>query len=250
MTSQILIGTCGWSYKDWDGVFYPKGTSALDRLSVYAGEFPTVEVDSTWYAVPRSSTVEGWRRRTPEGFLFSAKFPKEITHDLSLEGCEEVTADFLSTMAILGAKCGPLLLQFPYGFKAERRDDLEAYLRGLPGEFRYAVEVRHRSWLETDLLDMLAGLDIALCLIDHPWFPRMVEATTDFLYVRWMGDRKRIEEDFSHERDPREEDLGWWAEGLRPYAGDRRIFGYANNHYTGFGPAVARRVAATLGERA
>jgi uncharacterized protein YecE (DUF72 family) len=247
MDNQVRIGTCGWSYKDWVGVFYPEGAQQRDYLGHYAGQFSTVEVDSTWYAVPRASTVEGWRNRTPDGFLFSAKFPKEITHDLSLVDCEEATTAFLGAMSLLGDRCGPLLLQFPYGFKADRREDLKTYLGGLPDDFRYAVEVRHRSWLETDLLELLSARDVALCLIDHPWFPRMVEATTDFLYVRWMGDRKRIEEDFSHERDPREGDLGWWIENLRPYAGDRRIFGYANNHYTGFGPGVARRVAASLG---
>lgn len=241
-----LIGTSGWSYKDWVGPFYPTGTPSRDWLALYAEEFPTVEVDSTWYAVPRPSTVEGWRERTPEGFVFAAKFPKEITHDLSLLDCEGAVCEFLRTMALLGDRCGPLLLQFPYGFKADRLADLEGFLSRLPGEFHYAVEVRNRSWLRTDLVAMLADRGAALCLIDHPWFPRLTQATADFVYVRWLGDRKVYEEDFSHERDPRASDLAWWAERLGTLASDRKIFGYMNNHYTGFGPAAARRIAAAL----
>jgi uncharacterized protein YecE (DUF72 family) len=243
---EIRIGTSGWSYKDWVGVFYPEGTRPADYLPIYAERFSTVEVDSTWYGVPRSSTVRNWAERTPPGFLFAAKFPRDITHEASLEGCEPVTDAFLGTMSLLEEKCGPLLLQFPYGFKAERYDDLLAYLDTLSSEFRYVVEVRHRSWLATDLSQQLADRSIALCLIDHPWFPRLAEANTDFIYVRWLGDRKKIEEDFSHERDPRDADFGWWIENLQPLAEVRRLFGYVNNHYTGFGPAAAQRMIDSL----
>lgn len=247
---ELHIGTSGWSYKDWVGTLYPEGTKAADYLGIYAEQFTTVEVDSTWYGVPRTSTVRKWRERTPHGFIFAAKFPREITHDLSLEGCRTVTDAFLAAMSHLEEKCGPLLLQFPYGFQAERLDDLMRYLDGLPDGHRYAVEVRHRSWLETDLAEQLAQRSVAFCLIDHPWFPRMAEATADFVYVRWLGDRKKISDDFSWERHAREDDLAWWVERLGPLASVRKIFGYANNHFTGYGPAFARRIAAALEEQA
>lgn len=245
---EVRIGTSGWSYSDWVGPFYPEGSNRKEWLSLYAREFPTVEIDSTWYGTPRESTVRGWRERTPDGFVFAAKFPRDITHEAQLVGCRDETAHFLQTMGLLEDKCGPLLLQFPYGFQAEAFEDLEAFVDELPAGFRYVVEVRHRSWLETDLAELLAEHQIALCLIDHPWFPKMAEATTDFVYVRWLGNRKKIEDDFSHERYQRDDDVAWWLERLRPLASVRKVFGYVNNHYTGFGPACARRIASGLME--
>src|ERR687887_1637926 len=100
--SKLYLGTQGWSYKDWLGVFYPKGTDQGDYLEEYAKHFNTVEIDSTFYAIPRETTVQGWRERTPAGFVFAAKFPQMITHEKMLADAQMETHAFLATMGLLG----------------------------------------------------------------------------------------------------------------------------------------------------
>ena len=146
----LYLGTSGWSYADWEGTLYPEGLPAGSRLAEYAKHYATVEIDSTFYGTPRRSTVEKWREVAPEGFLFAAKVPQEITHEKNLVDCEALTENFVRTMELLGDRLGPLLLQLPPSFAVEGMGVLEDFLAGLPGGFRYAVEVRHRSWLGPD----------------------------------------------------------------------------------------------------
>jgi uncharacterized protein YecE (DUF72 family) len=163
---RLYVGTQGWSYPSWVGSFYPAGTAAAQYLDVYASQFNTVELDTTFYAVPPLSTVAGWRIRTPAGFLFAAKFPKVITHDKGLVDCVKETTVFLERMTQLDQKLGPLLLQMPPSFAATQMETLAAYLQALPTGFRYALEVRHRSWLaepvHAQLLELLLRQGVAL----------------------------------------------------------------------------------------
>src|SRR5438128_401226 len=114
MTHPIHLGTCGWSYKDWAGVFYPPGLAAAECLSFYADRHPVVEVDSTFYHSPSPKTVEGWRDRTPEGFGFSLKVPQVITHEKQLIDCRKELGDFLTAARVLEGKLRCCLLQFGY----------------------------------------------------------------------------------------------------------------------------------------
>jgi len=111
---NLYLGTSSWSAESWVGPFYPPGTSPVEFLSVYAGHYNTVEIDSTYYRIPSRKLVRGWYDRTPDGFIFSAKFPGDITHKKVLINCEGETEEFLGVMELLGEKLGPLLLQFPY----------------------------------------------------------------------------------------------------------------------------------------
>ena len=151
--------------------------------------------------------VKNWYARTPKGFLFAAKFPQTITHEKVLEDCEAETRGFLSTMELLGEKLGPLLIQFPYFNKKafpSVKDfilRLKPFLSKLPKGQRFALEVRNKNWLGAELYDVLRQRGVALALIDHPWMPRPTEIlakgdpiTADFTYIRWLGDRKGIEE--------------------------------------------------------
>src|SRR5919202_5811956 len=115
----LYLGTSGWSYADWEGSLYPEGLPPGSRLSEYAKHYATVEIDSTFYGTPRNSTVEKWREVVPEGFLFAAKVPKEVTPDRNLVGVEAETDTFVQTMAELGDKLGRLLLQLPTSFTVE-----------------------------------------------------------------------------------------------------------------------------------
>ncbi len=135
----IHLGTQGWSYKSWNGVFYPQDTPANCYLEEYAKKLHTVEIDSTFYATPRASTVKQWDEVTPDDFRFTAKFPQKITHEKMLKEAEQDVKLFLDTMSLLGPKLGPLLLQFPYTFKPDQRVVLADFLAALPGDFRYAV---------------------------------------------------------------------------------------------------------------
>jgi uncharacterized protein YecE (DUF72 family) len=235
----LYLGTSGWSYADWGGTLYPEGLPAGSRLAEYAKHYATVEIDSTFYGTPRRSTVEKWREVVPRGFLFAAKFPQEITHERNLAGCEEPAENFVRTMELLGDRLGPLLLQLPPSFTVEGMGVLEDFLDALPHGFRYAVEVRHRSWLGSDLPQMLREHGTALTLIDYPRMPRMEEATAGFVYIRWLGDRREFPSGHTGPKLDRKEDLEWWSERVDRFLSEGRgVFAYANNHYQNHSPST------------
>ena len=241
----LYLGTSGWSYSDWEGTVYPNGIPAASRLAEYVKDYATVEIDSTFYGTPRRSTVQRWREISPDGFLFAAKFPQEITHDKNLVGCERETQGFVRTMEELGDRLGPLLLQLPPSFTVEGLDVLEDFLAGLPGGFRYAVEVRHRSWLGSDLPGILRERGAALVLVDYPRMPRMEEATADFSYVRWLGDRREFPSGHTHLARERDEDLRWWSGVVGRFLEEgKTVFAYANNHYQNHSPSTLARFEA------
>jgi uncharacterized protein YecE (DUF72 family) len=195
--------------------------------------------------------VDGWRDRTPPGFLFAAKFPQAITHEKRLEGCREELAEFLRVMERLEDKLGPLLLQFRYFRKAELPDPgpfldrLERFLPLLPRGRRFAVEVRNKSFLTPRLAEILTRHGVALAFIDHPWFPPIGQLagrpellTADFVYVRWLGDRRAIEERTeTWDRlivDRRREMAAWIPAVGAMLERGRAVVGYFNNHYAGY----------------
>jgi uncharacterized protein YecE (DUF72 family) len=250
---NLRLGTSSWSSEDWVGVFYPPGTPPPDFLYEYAKHFDTVEVDSTFYHSPSPSTVKNWRARTPPGFLFAAKIPRVITHDKVMEDCDAELKEFLRVMDLLGDKLGPLLLQFPYFNKQAfaRGEDftarLEPFLKKLPSGYSYALEIRNKNWLNERFLDLLRKKQVALALIDHPWMPLIPQlaakydvVTADFTYIRWLGDRKGIEEKTKHwDRIiiDREDAMETWIPAIRRLLKRGiRILGYFNNHYAGFAP--------------
>jgi uncharacterized protein YecE (DUF72 family) len=244
----LRLGTQGFAFDDWVGPFYPPGTPKAAYLEAYAREFSTVEIDSTFYATPRASVVQGWARRTPDGFRFSAKFPQLITHDKKLEGARGDAEAFVSTMQVLGDKLGVLTLQFAYDFTPDRFGRLEAFLRDLPKGPRYAVEVRNRKWLTPDLGEMLSSLGVALVLQDLFYMPKMSWLTSDFTVIRWLGRRSDIEH-FDRIQIDRTKELTAWAERVRRFLDDDvEVYGYFNNHFAGHSPASLRQFVRILDE--
>jgi uncharacterized protein YecE (DUF72 family) len=238
----LYLGTSGWSYADWEGTLYPEALPSASRLAEYVKRYATVEIDSTFYGTPRRSTVQNWREVSPDGFLFAAKFPKEITHEQNLVGAEAEVETFVSTMAELGDRLGPLLLQLPPSFDVEGMGVLEDFLERLPGGFHYAVEVRHRSWLGSDLPEMLRERGAALTLIDYPGMPRMEEATADLSYIRWLGDRREFPSGHTRLEKERDDDLRWWSDLVGRFLEEgRTVFAYANNHYQNHSPSTLAR---------
>ena len=188
---NLYLGTIGWSYNFWKGTFYPKKTASKDYLAYYATQFNTVEVDSTFYRIPTQSTVTNWKQQTPEGFIFSLKFPQMITHIKMLRDCEYETGVFLDRVSLLGEKLGALLLQFPPNFGVEHLPDLEDFLRKLPDQHRYVVEVRNKSWLNQEFFSLLKVNKVALAWADSSLMAPISEVTSDFLYVRWRATEKK-----------------------------------------------------------
>lgn len=242
----ILLGTQGFAFDDWVGPFYPPGTPKRAYLEAYAAQFPTVEIDSTFYAAPRSSVVEGWRDRTPDGFVFSAKFPRSITHDKKLDRALPEAEAFVARMQLLGEKLGVLTLQFAYDFSPDYFDALDSFLTRLPRGQRYAVEVRNRKWFEGPLNEMLTRHNVALVLQDLYYMPKLDWVTADFSVVRWLGRRKDIEQ-FDRIQIDRTDDMRAWSDTVMGFIRQGiDLYGYFNNHYAGHSPASARLFAEML----
>jgi uncharacterized protein YecE (DUF72 family) len=253
----ILLGTSAFTAAGWEGSFYPKGMRSADYLAFYAEHFHTVEVDSTFYACPPARTVSNWNAQTPDGFIFSVKVPQTITHEKVLVDCDAELAEFLKTMDILGPKLGPMVFQFPPfdRWKFPKQDSfltvLIPFLKKLPADHKFAIEIRNKNWLDAKFADVFREYNVALALTDTSFVPRPWEMkeefdliTADFTYVRWLGDRKGIEEQtktWDKAIVDRREDLTNWVELFRKFvARNLKIFAYANNHYAGHGPATAK----------
>jgi uncharacterized protein YecE (DUF72 family) len=265
----LRIGTSSWSSADWHGVFYPEGADPGSFLEHYALRFDTVECDATFYRIPAARVVLGWRERTPDGFLFAAKLPREITHDRGLVGCETPLSEFLGAMDRLGDKLGPVLAQFAYVAKGKHPAEyasgreflgrLRHFLELWPKERQLAVEVRNASWVAPPLLDLLRAHGVALALSAYYTMPAPEALfggpdpqTAGFLYVRFIGDHKRMDAlvaaqkaegkraaDWSAIAVDRSRDMARWADALRTRA-KGPVLAYFNNHYAGFAPDSAR----------
>jgi uncharacterized protein YecE (DUF72 family) len=251
----LRLGTSSFTAEGWEKTFYPRGMQARDYLSYYATQFDTLEIDATFYRIPAESTVKGWYTKTPANFLFALKAPQEITHERVLVDAEPVLKEFLRVTDHLGEKRGPILFQFQYFNKkafptpVEFLTRLKPFIKKLPSEPRFALEIRNKGWLGPALYDLLRKHHIALALIDHPWMPRPRERftkgdaiTTDFTYIRWLGDRKAIEEltkTWDATIVDRTRDLQGWVEACRNFLKRKiRVFAFANNHYAGHAPAT------------
>lgn len=243
---KLHLGTIGWSYNFWKGPFYPAKTASKDFLAYYSSQFDTVEVDSTFYRIPSQSAVENWRRQVPEGFLFALKFPQVITHIKALKNCEADTAVFLSRAELLGDKLGPMLLQFPPNFAVSHFLDLAAYLKALPQQHRYVVEVRNKSWLTPDFYALLRKNKVALAITEKP-LSSQFEGTTDFLYMRWEGNRKAVNGLRGEIEVDKTLDLQAWAQKLNPHL-DRstEVFGYFGKYYSGLPPSDVKALKGFL----
>jgi uncharacterized protein YecE (DUF72 family) len=180
---KIRAGTSGWSYKEWKGNFYPEKLAAKDMLRYYAGQFPTVEVNNTFYRMPNLTTLEGWAAEVPDDFSFVLKASKRITHDKRLNDVGDSVEYLLRTAATLGAKLGPFLVQLPPNMKKDvprLRDFLP-----LLGRARAAFEFRHASWYDEEVYTALRERNQAWCVADtgEEGDPPFV-STADWGYLR------------------------------------------------------------------
>ncbi len=241
---NVHVGTVGWSYPDWKGCFYPKGTAARDYLAFYAGRFRAVEVDSTFYAWPKRTNLQQWAEKVPPGFRFALKAPQSITHERLLAGCAEDMLRFLDSVQLLGDALGPVILQLPARFGRSHLKDLFRLLEALPPKPGIAVEFRHRSCYSSEMFEVLRNRGVGLVTTDaHEGF---LLSGPDVV-LRLMGERDtatrfdRVVVDKGH-------DLDAWADrvGQLP-AWVEHAYLFVNNLYSGHAPETAAALGVRLG---
>ncbi|MCU1288805.1 MAG: hypothetical protein JWN60_1034 [Acidobacteria bacterium] len=255
----IQIGCQGWNYADWvtkagdETVFYPRGTKPNEMLALYAEIFDTIEVDSTFYAIPPVSTVENWYKKTPGHFTFSLKMPQEITHEhLLRESSFPVVTEFCERILTLKEKLAAVLIQLPPHFEASKENALalKNFLTWLPQDIRFAVEFRQRDWMVEWTYEELKKNNVALCLVEGNWISRekMFEAIekteNEFSYIRFMGERDLVRFDKVY----RQGDVNlqiWKGEIENIKAKD--IYIYFSNYYEGHAPESVNKLKTLFG---
>jgi len=249
----IRLGAQGWNYDAWVGPFYPTGTRPAHYLSIYARAFDTVEIDSTFYAIPPAKTVRGWAERTPPGFTFALKLPQEITHERRLRDAGDLLVEFLDVTRELGPKLGPILVQLGPDFGPAELPGLASFLPLLPPDMDFAIEFRQRGWINEGVIALLKEHRVALALSDGRWIPRKVmlqlaeQPTSNFAYIRWMGPDRSIV-DYSRIQVDRSKEIGTWTGTLRGLMSRvRTAYCYVNNHFAGHSPATIRMLQESLG---
>jgi len=243
---HFRLGTVGFSYADWSGSFYPRDLKATDYLEFYSRYFDTVELDTTFHAVPEAHTVARWAAAVPSDFRFAVKCPASITHGARIDQQIAPMLWFLEVMRGLGAKLGPVLLQFPPGFNFAEFDRLSEFLTHLPEDVRYAVEFRHPSWLTAQTAALLKQTRVAWAVGDYATKPLPVRVTTDFLFIRWIGIHHQFEK-LDHEQLDLSDRLEWWKSqfDLAPQP-VKEIWGYVNNDFSGYAIATCNRLKRML----
>ena len=234
----VRVGCSGWNYTDWRGRLYPSGTPARRWLSIYAEHFPSVEVNSTFYRLPRLESVAAWVAQTPPGFLFSIKASRYLTHVKRLGDLERGFDRFYTPLAPLveSGRLGPVLWQLPENFQ---RDDsrLLAWLEALPTGL-HTIEFRHPSWFVDDVLELLRRFGVVLTIGDHPSRRfQLLEPTSDWWFIRFHWGSRGRRGNYSRS------ELAEWAERIASWRQERAVYAYFNNDWEGFAPANAALLA-------
>lgn len=247
----VYVGTMGWSYADWNGSFYPASGPGKQAITLYARAFNAVEIDSTFYGTPRETTVRQWADAVPPGFLFSPKVPRVLTHDVGLRDVGAPMEDFVATMALLGEKRGPTLIQLPPSFTRDDLPTLRAFLPLLSQlsdrTARFAIEFRNRSLIGPDVADLLADHGVALVAADIVGMPRRLELTTDFTYIRLIGKHGAFDQHRELQGDRSTEILRWTTALRANQSHITAAYIFCNDDYEGHAPATVNRVRHCLG---
>lgn len=181
---RVAAGTSGFSYKEWQGSFYPEKLPASKMLEFYAERLPSVELNNTFYRMPQEKLIRGWQERAPASFRFALKAPQQMTHSRRLVDCAEPLSRFVQVATVLGEQLGPLLFQLPPNFQKDL-GRLEAFVGGLPRSVRAAFEFRHASWFDETTFAVLRAHNVALCIAEvDDEEAQPIVPTADFGYFR------------------------------------------------------------------
>jgi uncharacterized protein YecE (DUF72 family) len=241
------LGTVGFGYTDWQGVFYPAGKKPEDYLEFYARHFNSVELDTTFYAIPDIQKIERWFAKVPDDFRFSLKCSRVITHEGLLDRNIGLMAQFLEVVGTFGSKLGVVLMQFPPNFGVNNLGRLPVFLKSLPDDIRIAMEFRDRDWFTDQTYELLREHRVALVAGDYVAPPRPIIVTTDFLYIRWIGEHHRLAK-LNAEQIDLTDRLLWWQDQIIQASRDANsVWGYMNNDYAGYAIATGNRIKQMLG---
>jgi uncharacterized protein YecE (DUF72 family) len=230
---DILVGTSGYSYKEWKGEFYPEDLSPSKMLRFYGDRFRTVEINNTFYRMPSRKVLAGWAEEVPEGFRFVLKASRAITHQRRLKGADDAIAYLWRNAATLGDKLGPLLFQLP-PFLGKDIDRLGAFLGLLPEGCRAALEFRHATWFDDETFDALRKRNAALCITDSDRIDEStIVSTSDWGYVRLR------------QKSYSKRALASWAKRIREQPWDR-AFVFFKHEDEAAGPKLAIRFGEML----
>lgn len=233
---KLFVGTSGFAFKEWKGVFYPEGTSDKRMLSYYSTVLPSVEINYTFRRMPSESTIEGWRSQAVEGFQLSLKAPQRITHIKRLKDVQDDVDEFMKRVKGLGDRLGAVLFQCPPSLRYER-DRLEAFLAALAPVAKFAMEFRHESWNDPEVSRLLSEANIALCGADTDSKSLdSVPATAKHVYMRLRKEEYALS------------DIAAWAEKIRSVLDEAKdVYCYFKHEGGGIGPQYAATLKEAVG---
>jgi uncharacterized protein YecE (DUF72 family) len=242
------IGTMGFGYADWRGVFYPEDVKSADYLAFYARHFDTVELDTTWHATPPPERFARWASVVPAHFRFTVKAPRAITHDAAAIDAIAPMKAFVASAQELGDKLGVILIQYPPALTGRAWPGVEKFLDALPDGPRYAVEFRDDSWRRDEVFDGLTQRRIALVTGDYN--QRRSSApivTADFAYLRLIGTHGTYEP-MTHERIDRTGRLTWWRDQVQA-TGVGEVYALVSDDYAGFAIGSSDKLRRLVGQQ-
>lgn len=233
MKHHLYIGTSGWNYGHWKGVFYPEDLPSSEWLSYYSQFFGTVEINYSFYRLPERKDFEKWREETPKDFIFAVKGSRFITHMKKLKDPQEPLERLFSNVRGLGDKLGPILYQLPPYWHLNL-DRFRAFLADLPTDALHVMEFRDPSWLTEPVFDLLTEHSVGHCIMSAPSLPRVMRVTAAFAYIRMHSGGQETEGRYDDIQ------LEWWAEQIQDLLKDVDVYVYFNNDYKGFAVENAR----------
>lgn len=251
---NLKIGCTGWGYKEWEGTFYPRTVKQRDWLRHYSSIFDIAEVNSSFYQTIPKHVAQKWYNETPESFRFSLKFPQKITHEYNLdyEKSKDVLTTFFSGLEPLRQKIDVLVLQLPPSITFDvAKPRLELLGNHLPHYCRYAIEGRHESWFSNHSLDFLSQNNYCLVWNEVPMVENPAPITTDFVYVRLIGDRSLPKDVYDHKEVRDQTNLiTKWANKISGLEHNKQIvsvWAVLNNHLEGYAPSSANTLRMLMG---
>lgn len=238
-TNRLYIGTSGWNYDHWREIFYPKELPSSEWLRFYSQRFDTVEINYSFYRLPKYSLFEKWRGEVPKSFTFAVKASRFLTHRKKLKDAEEPIKLVVSNARGLGGKLGPILYQLPPHWHVDT-SRLREFLSLLPSDVRHVMEFRDPTWLTDEVFDLLRKHSVGYCIMSAPDLPRLMKITAPFAYIRMHNGGYETEGNYE------EPQLQWWAELVKSFLEDVDVYVYFNNDYKGFAVRNAQRLIELL----
>lgn len=244
---RLFVGTSGWVYSHWQGIFYPEELPSKDKLKYFSQHFKTAEINYSFYHLPQPATYQKWYSETPADFIFSVKASRFITHIKRLSGVREAWKQFIENALNLKEKLGPILFQFPPSFKVtpQNLQRLENFLKLLNYNkytmvknvsLRYVFEFRHKSWCDKKIYNLLKKYNIAWVIADSPRYPRVDVITADFVYIRMHGSKIMFSSKYT------KKELNSLAQKIKKWLKKTDVYVYFNNDAYGYAIENAREL--------